>query len=447
MFNYNVFLLLIQRVRGEIFMTKPVYAKYIVKVDVDCNNNKFWSCKVYDDGTFIREWGRVGGSKREQTNKYSDESVAMREALKIKRSKERDGYKEIELLSDNDGFNKKRLDNKSVMDIAIKELAKGKGVAVKSLIARIANENIHNIIKNTNLSYNEDTGLFSSALGVVSMDSILKAEFELNIIESCVKKKDFGTQKVKVAVSNYLTFIPQSVGSKLDIKFLFGSNDKILKQRTILSDLKDSVNFVENKKDSKINNKNEKIKHFNTHIELVKDKKIISYVKEKYERGKMNNHASSKLKVKRVFDVKLEGMLKNYETQKSKMKNERKLWHGSRTGNILSILKDGMHIPKRTAGHVTGRMFGDGLYFSDQSTKALNYSYGFWSGKRDANCYAFICNVLLGESYTPKNYDINMHKKGYDSVFAKGGYSGVMNNEFIVYKTEQVSPRWLVEFE
>ena len=77
-------------------MTKLVYTKYIVKVDVDCNNNKFWSCKVYSDGTFEREWGRVGYNKRTQAQKFSSENEAMKEALKIKRKKERDGYKENE---------------------------------------------------------------------------------------------------------------------------------------------------------------------------------------------------------------------------------------------------------------------------------------------------------------------------------------------------------------
>lgn len=426
-------------------MTKLVYTKYIVKVDVDCNNNKFWSCKVYSDGTFEREWGRVGYNKRTQAQKFFYENEAMKEALKIKRKKERDGYKEIELLSDK-GESRKKLDNKNVMDIAIKELAKDKGSDVKRLITRIANENIHNIIDNTSLSYDESTGLFSSALGIVGLDSILKAEFELNIIESCMKKKDFNSIKMKSAVSNYMTLIPQYVGSKIKIESIFGDKDKILKQRTILSDLKDSVEFVTNGNGKEKNDKLNKVKHFNTHIELVKDKNIISYVKEKYEKGRQKNHVSSSLKVKRVFDIKLDEMLDNYEKQKKSMGNERKLWHGSRTGNILSIFKTGMNIPQRGSGHVTGRMFGDGLYFSDQSTKALNYSYGFWSGKRDSNCYTFICNVLLGESYIPKNHDLNMHTKGYDSVFAKGGYSGVMNNEFVVYKPCQVSPRWLVEF-
>ena len=51
--------------------------------------------------------------------------------------------------------------------------------------------------------------------------------------------------------------------------------------------------------------------------------------------------------------------------------NVMELWHGTRVENVLSILKGGLIIPKSSAGHVTGRMFGDGVYFSDQSTNPL----------------------------------------------------------------------------
>ena len=37
-------------------------------------------------------------------------------------------------------------------------------------------------------------------------------------------------------------------------------------------------------------------------------------------------------------------------------------------------------VPPANASHCTGRMFGNGVYFSDQSTKALNYAYGYWGG-------------------------------------------------------------------
>ena len=59
----------------------------------------------------------------------------------------------------------------------------------------------------------------------------------------------------------------------------------------------------------------------------------------------------------------------------------------------------------------------------------------------------FIADVAMGKIYTPtSSYDGPFPKNGYDSVFAKGGMSGVQNNEMIVYQTNQANLKYLVEF-
>ena len=124
------------------------------------------------------------------------------------------------------------------------------------------------------------------------------------------------------------------------------------------------------------------------------------------------------------------------------------LWHGTRASNLLSILKGGLVIPSSSSSHVTGRMFGDGLYFSDQSSKSLNYSYGYWGGgSRDNNCFMFMCKVKMGKYYVPRgSYDGPFPRKGHDSVYAKASRSGVRNNEMIVYSTDQANLVYLIEF-
>lgn len=94
-------------------------------------------------------------------------------------------------------------------------------------------------------------------------------------------------------------------------------------------------------------------------------------------------------------------------------------------------------------------MFGDGVYGSDQSTKALNYARGgTWDhGPIDKSCFMFLVDFALGKMYIPKGSYETLPKIGYDSTFAKPGISGIMNNEFIVYRDSQVNIRYLVEFE
>ena len=68
-----------------------------------------------------------------------------------------------------------------------------------------------------------------------------------------------------------------------------------------------------------------------------------------------------------------------------KLGNTLLLWHGSRTSNIASILKDvstkemspcsqGLKIAPPEAP-ITGHMFGKGLYFTSISSKAANYCH------------------------------------------------------------------------
>ena len=111
-------------------------------------------------------------------------------------------------------------------------------------------------------------------------------------------------------------------------------------------------------------------------------------------------------------------------------------------------MKSGLIIPKSSGSiQITGRMFGDGLYFSDQATKSLNYSYGYWDGgSKDDNCFMFLADVAMGKIHTPSGPTSSLPKKGYDSTFAEAGKSGVMNNEMIVYRTSQANLRYLIEF-
>jgi poly [ADP-ribose] polymerase len=135
-----------------------------------------------------------------------------------------------------------------------------------------------------------------------------------------------------------------------------------------------------------------------------------------------------------------------------KVGNVKELWHGTRIGNLLSIMKGGFVIPPSNSSHCTGRMFGNGVYFSDQSTKSLNYAMGYAPGQRGGvsyDCFMFVNDVAMGKEYIPSgpSSSLDATKLGYDSTFAMANRSGVMNNEMIVYATHQINPVYLVEFK
>ena len=124
------------------------------------------------------------------------------------------------------------------------------------------------------------------------------------------------------------------------------------------------------------------------------------------------------------------------------------LWHGTRASNLLSILKHGLVIPPANAAHCTGRMFGNGIYTSLQSTKALNYATDFWnrSGAGGQRTFMFLCDVALGKVNKPKTFGGGYPARGSNTTWVEPGQGGVLNHECIVYDTSQINLRYLAEF-
>jgi poly [ADP-ribose] polymerase len=158
-------------------------------------------------------------------------------------------------------------------------------------------------------------------------------------------------------------------------------------------------------------------------------------------------HTSNNLSVTNVYTVKIGTMKTAFDKYGAKLSDIRQLWHGTKASNLLSILKQGLIIPPSQSAHVTGRMYGDGLYFSSISTKALNYATNFWgSGGNTDKTFMFLSDVAMGNYYLAGSGWGSYPKRGYDSTWAKGGQSGVINDEMIVYRLDQSNLVYLVEF-
>jgi poly [ADP-ribose] polymerase len=152
------------------------------------------------------------------------------------------------------------------------------------------------------------------------------------------------------------------------------------------------------------------------------------------------------LDVKTVYSVDINTVSQAFKNDGAKMDNIWELWHGSATSNLLSILKGGLVIPPASSSHCTGRMFGNGVYASNISTKALGYAYGYWNGNRDSNCFMFLLDMAMGNYHVPARYGSHFPVHGSDSTFAKPGKSGIQNEEMIAYRTSQINLNYLVEF-
>ena len=159
-------------------------------------------------------------------------------------------------------------------------------------------------------------------------------------------------------------------------------------------------------------------------------------------------HQSNSLSVRKVYAVHIHTVREAFKKYGLVINHVQQLWHGTKASNLLSIFKGGLIIPPSSSAHCTGRLFGNGVYFSDISIKALNYATNFWgSGVNTDRTFMFLADVAMGKMYRSSGYgDYKTLREGYDSTFAEGGKYGLQNNEMIVYRTDQVDLVYLVEF-
>lgn len=173
---------------------------------------------------------------------------------------------------------------------------------------------------------------------------------------------------------------------------------------------------------------------------------------------------------------------------KGNVKNRRLLWHGTKSENLFSIFGKGLLVNAPFA-QVTGRAFGDGVYFADVLDKSFNYSTNPWASRRSQNTstkqnYLLLCDVALGKSKNVENYYSTLQDgtkvREYDSLKIIGEHvpeekgevrhseygvtipigkimskkssaanvygCGPTYNEYVVFDSQRIAVRYLVKF-
>jgi len=441
-------------------MANVVSKIHLVKSDPEKNNNKFWNVAIYDDGSTERHWGRVGDSGQRKLEQWGSTSRAQAKAESWANTKRKEGrngeiaYRDVDVIDDVDvpvpsSGKVSRVDN-DLHKIA-KDQIKTNCAEAAALLPRLIKENAHQITAATGgkITYNYDKGMFQTPLGLVRQASIDEARAKLVEIGDLVYASDYGRDLLELT-RDYLMLVPQDIGRhRLELPVFWRDLAAVQKQNAILDGLEASLAQA-TKRPAKRHKADDPPapQVFDVRLDLVTDKKVIDMARRMYNQTRQLKHACQHLDVKRVFEVEIATEREAFERDGAKMNNVWQLWHGTRVSNVLSILKQGLIIPPSSSAHCTGRLFGNGVYASDQSTKALNYAYGItWgTGPADNNCFMFLLDMSMGNYYVPSSSSYNLPKPGYDSTFAKGGKSGVINNEMIVYRTSQVRLNYLVEF-
>eukprot|EP00741_Cyanophora_paradoxa_P001709 tig00000498_g1659.t1 len=179
-------------------------------------------------------------------------------------------------------------------------------------------------------------------------------------------------------------------------------------------------------------------------------------------------HSSYSLELLELFRVDRAGERDRFAAS-AEIPNKRLLWHGSRLGNFMGILSQGLRIAPPEAP-VTGYMFGKGVYFADLVSKSANYCA---TSSSNPTGLMLLSEVALGNMYEiteaeymekapkGKHSTFGMGKMGPDpagDVTLEGGvvaHTGtpvdtnrgrsLLYNEYIVYDVAQVNIKYLVK--
>lgn len=436
-----------------------VKEKMLIQVNATNNNNKFYHVTLSDTGQVAKRYGRVG---TDGVTNY--ENTGESGFNKVVAGKVRKGYKETNVVSVAEEVSVSS--NENLSDIAKKVLLGDNGTnsVLEELVDTLVRLNNHDILETSGgLIKVNSSGLITTPLGLIDKQSIAAAKSILSSLE----RTPVNNNQYLPLLEEYLSLIPQKVGSKRGwYETFFNNENTFASQADFLKQLGESLALREERRKAAIAAEQEAAasgdkdaadaleakyaKLFKLKIGLLEDKKEFNRIVKYYESKKTTHHRTSGLKIKRIFTVHDEEGTQAYQEKAKKIGNTMELWHGTGAANILSILRKGLFCPNvhGTGIRISGRMFGDGVYFSDISSKSSQY-LSFSGGASDRS-FMFLADVALGNTFHPDRYfqygsnSIQQGRK-HDSIFAQGGKSGVVNNEMIVWNTDQINIRYLCE--
>jgi poly [ADP-ribose] polymerase len=408
--------------------------------NISGNNNKFYSMELQEckgEYRIFTHYGRVGAEgvkesrfffkkeHKEEDGKTLDEIILERAKLeftRIKTSKEKKGYVAVEMAAADVGSEKV----KEIIHEENKTVARTTNLdtRVQRLVEQIYEE-ASRTLSNT----------IRTPLGALSQTQIDKGYEKLQQLRKAIKYND--NRLVTELSSQYYSLIPQKFPHKIDTReVLINDEHKADRQEELLQLMRD-VFKVRDSMDSDIV---AKYKAINTKINPLERNN------EEYERIKENvlstqsRHHNFTLDVKDIFEVEQYSTKDRFNPKKL---TTIELYHGSANRNILGILERGLLIAPPCAAF-TGAAFGRGIYFARHSTKSAQYSVKFYNNIHK-NGFLFVANVAVGKMLECRHYTFSGPRTGYDSVKGIAG-ADLIHDEFIVYNTNQVELKYLVEF-
>ena len=398
------------------------------------DHNKFYKAS-FDGSTIYYEYGRIGGHVTKGSKPGTPSAYH-----KLIQSKIKKGYVEVDTHEEGSTIDVNK--DKRVAQVLTQD------PKVQQVLDELVNANTHDLFEGKLKVTMTTSGAVMTEIGVLTSKTIQKAQGLLDLI----RQGDLSL------IKDYFTLIPHVVPVGTPIGQIVKDWDDELR---LFEQLKQSVLDYEASMDQR---QQEKVGDevfqdlFKLKLRQATDQEL-DHIRQLFQStvNHKDHYNASKMRVVNALMIDYnEDETNAYQATRERVGNVQELWHGTTAQNVLNILRAGLFCPKDSDHRfgVTGRMFGNGIYQSDQSTKALNYARGGWGQANHAShSYMFLTDTALGNSFVPNQKHHSQSKipklardGGYDSITVKGG-TYVMNNEMIVWNTDQIQLKALVLFQ
>ena len=161
---------------------------------------------------------------------------------------------------------------------------------------------------------------------------------------------------------------------------------------------------------------------------------------------------SLKCKVKNIYRVICNEQKKRFDDylKQNNITKVKQFWHGSRNENWLSIVNTGLLLKPNAV--ITGKMLGNGIYFAPSSMKSWNYtSYHntYWARGNSDTAFMGLYACAYGKPLDvtgPGTYTQDIiNSKGCNCVHAHAG-NYLRNDEIVFYDEAAMLLNYIVEF-
>lgn len=358
------------------------------QADVVNNCNKSYIMQLFNraDEIFITysRFGRVGQVGSMSTDIHVDRDDAIAHFKKTFREKTgvrwEDRYVDTDIHPGKYQFILMKSDNAKTGE----NIEKKEGIKLSPKVIRFI-ETIYDpqLYQSTAGSFNVDTRKLP--LGSLGLMQIEKASNIIKKISQLIAQKQSKETIDQIAElsSLFYTTVPSAEAKLKPIDTV----EKVSDKSDLLDFLRNTCYMGQNiNKDI-----GAKYLRLDTHLSHVTDSSVTSMIKT-YLRTNAGATHNVKLDIVGIYEINKPKEKQAYRKWDS-LHNKQLLWHGTRMANAVGILTTGLRI-NPVGVPTTGKMFGNGLYFANSSTKSAGYL-----GTHRGLGILFLCEVALGNMY------------------------------------------------